>query len=533
MSSNPSSSTPPQFAVRLQCEATLSPTGLLPLSALEPFLVNVADVATVSDLRRLVSERLARALLEMNGESQQRQSPIIPSIIVHNGSILEDTETLKDIYPLSTFVVILKRTIVTQDTILSNNEASSTHSIETNLSNLSLSSSASGLYSFASSSFSQMSTAMNSAISSISSLPPSSTLKKEPLKADKIEPKKFEDGTKKEEKKEKVLVQDEEENTCTICFDPYIPQYPEVKLRCGHGYHDHCLREWSNHCKFCPLCRAEMVLVTPGVTTDRDRLLRDTTGGIYSTSAVSTIQPSRFPQVIPQGNAQDTPAQKVHIGNFLSNISQVFPPSSSTRMGLLAASLVVTNIPTVDEINNAMEKTRQAISNSSSYASFTRALNDLPGHAQSGNLSHGISNVATAAGRGVATAGWELTGRAATFGVTAIPMALGVAAVVGATPAVLLGLTVATAASVAISAVHKTNSEYESQQKRYDEAFQQHQQNLLQQQQMGEQQTQVQQQTQQQQVRDLVQCPQCHAMLKPPEGAPIFACPCGVHLQRP
>jgi len=306
----------------------------------------------------------------------------------------------------------------------------------------------------------------------------------------------------------------EEEKTCTICFDPYLlPHYPEIKLRCGHGYHDHCLKEWGKHCKFCPLCRAEMIPAVNGNTPS-------------STSAVADNRTARLPQATPQ---RDT-TQKVHIGNTLHELSRALPGSSSVGLGLFVASLVVTNIPSVDEMNDAMEKTRLAISNSSSYESFTRALNDLPGHAQSGNLSHGISKVATAAGRGVASASWEISGQVANFGVTAIPMALGVAAIVGATPAVLLGLTVATAASVAMSAAHKNSSEYESQQKRYDEAFLQQQQ---QQQQQQQRQPQQQQQQQQHPVTDLVQCPQCNAMLRPPDGAPIFACPCGVHLQRP
>jgi hypothetical protein len=283
-------------------------------------------------------------------------------------------------------------------------------------------------------------------------------------------------------------------------------------LRCGHGYHDHCLKEWSKHCKFCPLCRAEMIPAT-----------------LQSTSAVADNRTTLSPQTNPQ--IRSNASQNMHYGNALYAIANTLPSSSSTRFGLIAASLVVSNLPTVDEINDAMEKTRLAISNSSSYASFTRALNELPDHAQSGNLSHGISKVATAAGRGVATASWEITGRAATFGVTAIPMALGVAAIVGATPAVLLGLTVATAASVAISAAHKNNADYESQQKQYDDALQRQQQQ--QQQQTNLQREQTRTDNIQQPLNDLVQCPQCSAMLRPPEGAPIFACPCGVHLQRP
>jgi len=49
---------------------------------------------------------------------------------------------------------------------------------------------------------------------------------------------------------------------CTICLAPIIPN--QVRLPCGHGFHEGCWHEWSNACldagrrETCPYCRGEV-----------------------------------------------------------------------------------------------------------------------------------------------------------------------------------------------------------------------------------------------------------------------------------
>jgi hypothetical protein len=53
---------------------------------------------------------------------------------------------------------------------------------------------------------------------------------------------------------------------CTICLEPIdTPSVISVALPCSHRFHAVCVREWSLHSAFCPLCRRTMHTAPPPV----------------------------------------------------------------------------------------------------------------------------------------------------------------------------------------------------------------------------------------------------------------------------
>jgi len=55
---------------------------------------------------------------------------------------------------------------------------------------------------------------------------------------------------------EKYGREEDEENMCIICFEPYKKEDMVTTLSCRHVYHTKCLKEWGKHKAQCPTCRA-------------------------------------------------------------------------------------------------------------------------------------------------------------------------------------------------------------------------------------------------------------------------------------
>jgi hypothetical protein len=52
-----------------------------------------------------------------------------------------------------------------------------------------------------------------------------------------------------------------DEACCVICLEAFTSDFPPVTLRCCHGFHEPCVREWTKQSSFCPLCRNLMELM--------------------------------------------------------------------------------------------------------------------------------------------------------------------------------------------------------------------------------------------------------------------------------
>ncbi|OVA05758.1 zinc finger protein [Macleaya cordata] len=58
--------------------------------------------------------------------------------------------------------------------------------------------------------------------------------------------------------------QDEFEDACSICFEPFSSVDPSAVTKCKHEYHLQCILEWSQRSKECPICWQLLVLKDPG-----------------------------------------------------------------------------------------------------------------------------------------------------------------------------------------------------------------------------------------------------------------------------
>lgn len=54
-----------------------------------------------------------------------------------------------------------------------------------------------------------------------------------------------------------------EDMVCTICYEPIETPVGTRKLRCGHVFHELCLRQWLEEHSTCPYCRADLLAPAP------------------------------------------------------------------------------------------------------------------------------------------------------------------------------------------------------------------------------------------------------------------------------
>lgn len=47
-------------------------------------------------------------------------------------------------------------------------------------------------------------------------------------------------------------------NECPICYDNENEIEQNIKLECGHKFHDKCILEWCKNSLSCPMCRCNI-----------------------------------------------------------------------------------------------------------------------------------------------------------------------------------------------------------------------------------------------------------------------------------
>lgn len=60
-----------------------------------------------------------------------------------------------------------------------------------------------------------------------------------------------------------AAIDDDFEDSCSICLEPFISQDPPTVTSCRHEYHLQCILEWSQRSKECPICWQLLVLKDP------------------------------------------------------------------------------------------------------------------------------------------------------------------------------------------------------------------------------------------------------------------------------
>ncbi|PON80148.1 43kDa postsynaptic protein [Parasponia andersonii] len=86
-----------------------------------------------------------------------------------------------------------------------------------------------------------------------------------------------------------------EEDSCSICLEPFNSDDPSTITSCRHEYHLHCILEWSQRSKECPICWQLLALKDPAsqellAAVEKERLSRSRK---TSSVASSTIYYSR------------------------------------------------------------------------------------------------------------------------------------------------------------------------------------------------------------------------------------------------
>lgn len=73
---------------------------------------------------------------------------------------------------------------------------------------------------------------------------------------------------------------------CSICLETYAPTHPPVALKCGHAFHEVCVRQWAQNSAYCPLCRRKIELVAPAAAAAAG-------GGAAAAAAAAPAVPDR------------------------------------------------------------------------------------------------------------------------------------------------------------------------------------------------------------------------------------------------
>ncbi|KAJ4880022.1 E3 ubiquitin-protein ligase RHF1A [Raphanus sativus] len=97
-----------------------------------------------------------------------------------------------------------------------------------------------------------------------------------------------------------AFVDDDTDDACSICLEPFTLQDPATVTSCKHEYHLQCIIEWSQRSKECPICWQFFVLKDPLsqellAAVDKERLMKTT----------SNVRSSSSPTIIGHSNEDD------------------------------------------------------------------------------------------------------------------------------------------------------------------------------------------------------------------------------------
>ncbi|EME28145.1 zinc finger (C3HC4-type RING finger) family protein [Galdieria sulphuraria] len=51
-----------------------------------------------------------------------------------------------------------------------------------------------------------------------------------------------------------LVSEDEKEDICPTCLEPYTEENPKITAKCGHTFHLSCIYEWLERSRYCPVC---------------------------------------------------------------------------------------------------------------------------------------------------------------------------------------------------------------------------------------------------------------------------------------
>lgn len=325
--------------------------------------------------------------------------------------------------------------------------------------------------------------------------------------------------------------EEDDEEDCSICLEPFVDAFPGAMLRCGHAFHAPCIREWGTRSAFCPLCRSPIEAPPAGVSSASAAAKACVAPPVAAPAAVGSaaapaaavyVRPHVIP-LSPSGLPAGMPVSSAHTPGGGSGVMYV---GSLQDNSLNPAALAA-----------ALEDTRRRLLASPEYTAMAAWI----AAARKSHAAKVAGRYAKVAARGAAAAGSAAALSAAAAGTAVLkqaadsvirnsPLAASVAALAGYQPAapspgtvvtttttaaaatptaaataaaaassmrMLLGAaaaasTIAAAASGGAGAASASSAA----------------------------------------PSGAVRCPRCMQVLVPPAGAPMFRCPCGSVLAR-
>ena len=177
-----------------------------------------------------------------------------------------------------------------------------------------------------------------------------------------------------------ALPVDEEEETCSICLETYAPEYPPVTLKCKHGFHEPCIKEWCKNSRFCPLCRAPMELID--TSTNNNTMNTMNNNNIGSTTSSTTATLLSIPAAIVASVTPSifyswkSPATTTVTNNntTTTTTTTTIPSSPGVATTVTTISIADSTPPSVDTMARLLNETRARIMNNPEYSLLRAAV---------------------------------------------------------------------------------------------------------------------------------------------------------------
>jgi hypothetical protein len=96
------------------------------------------------------------------------------------------------------------------------------------------------------------------------------------------------------------VTDDPSREECCICLENFAPAVPPFILKCKHGFHEQCIREWGKTSAHCPLCRRliEVEGPPPGASPSASSITIIQTGSSGRAPIISvvplSVEPPRY-----------------------------------------------------------------------------------------------------------------------------------------------------------------------------------------------------------------------------------------------
>ncbi|CAN8275285.1 unnamed protein product, partial [Cochlearia groenlandica] len=147
---------------------------------------------------------------------------------------------------------------------------------------------------------------------------------------------------------------DDTDDACSICLEPFSLHDPSTATSCKHEYHLHCIIEWSQRSKECPICWQLFVLKDPSSQELLSAVVKER---VMKTRNVSSSSPRSIYQSPSQGYLSE---ESQFSSSFEEEFSRHFAETSAHRReNQLSSSILFPTIGPLDHISTMVSRVEQ------------------------------------------------------------------------------------------------------------------------------------------------------------------------------